>query len=85
MIQIVREIAPQMPVGVEVVDTLYTDRPDNSRRGEGGNVGDPGASYAGITRATGPLDDVLDGHVTKIFMVGATTVLGNIQGPHFDG
>ena len=69
VVKTARRIAPNISIGVDVVDKLYTDRKD----------ADPPPMGAGVQSATGPLDRVLDQPVTKIFMSDKSNVLADIQ------
>ena len=69
VVELARRAFRQVPIGVEVVDTLYTDEVD------------PGQdrAHAGITDGSKSLDQLLDEPITKIFMTGPPGRLGEIQ------
>ena len=68
-VETARRLAPQIPIGVEVVNTLYTDD----------GHGDSDASYAGVTTATGSLEEALSRPVSKVLMLGEPDELSHIQ------
>lgn len=69
--QLVRGIAPKLPIGVDVVDRVFIDSPER-KVGEHPEVG-----VSGDTRAH--LDDAFTQPITKIFLIGEPDVLGGMQ------
>lgn len=72
VVSIARQIAPKIPIGVDVIDTLYCDKSNNSNN-------DLNLSHAGVTSAAGLLEPVLNEPVTKVFMTGEPHELAHIQ------
>lgn len=88
-----RDIAPDLAIGIEVDDKLYTETTRRRQkkaalagtRSTGGDAFDavavdPAAiPEAGFADASGAYVDVLDRPVTKVMMIGAPHLLGDVQ------
>ncbi len=69
VLHLIKKTAPNLKIGVEVVDALYTNRPGDY----------PDSSRVNGIRSPGSLDDIQNQSVTKIFMTGKTTILSELQ------
>ena len=69
VLHLIKRTAPNLKIGVEVVDTLYTNRPQNYSD----------SSHISGRDSPGSLDDIQNQSVTKIFVTGQTTILSELQ------
>ncbi len=92
IVDLARGIAPDLAIGVEVDDKLYTETTRRRQkqaalagaRGGGGETFDAAVDpaaipEAGFADASGAFVDVLDRPVTKVMMIGAPHLLGDLQ------
>lgn len=71
VIDVARRHDPDISIGVEVIDRFFTDRMDTQ-------LGDEPSLDVTQTKES-PLDDVLNGPVTKVMMIGEAGTLASIQ------
>ncbi len=92
IVELTRSVAPELAIGVEVDDRLYTETTRRRHRqaalagahanGDKGldDAVDPAAiAAAGFSDAAGSFVDVLNRPVTKVMMIGPAHMLGELQ------